>query len=248
MATQSSQLFPLKEQFPSSISNHNLRLKKYWNGGNKILRANLACSFILPPQLSNLETSSKQPSPVNILASKTNSAEASTHPALLLGVGRGFCFGFSYLAWLSSHESHSPCALSHPWFPFYSQLYSLHMLLCVKHTMLCSLFSFEKDAFSSPYSKLLQESFPHFSSTSCIPLVKKITLLLMEMSTKECCTKSQGTSNLPCFWNLSEVHNRSTISPATFVPNLFKHMKGKERGKLNYLFITERQKQPTDDI
>lgn len=131
MATQSSQLFPFKEQFPSSISNHNLQLKKYWNGGNKILRANLACSFILPPQLSNLETSSKQPSPVNILASNTNSAEASTHPALLLGVGRGFCFVFSYLAWLSSHESHSPCALSHPWFPFYSQLYSLLMLLCV---------------------------------------------------------------------------------------------------------------------
>lgn len=186
---------------------------------------------------------------MNTLAFNTNSTEASAHLPLLLGLGRGFCFVFSYFALLFSHESHSPCALSHLCFSFCSQLYSLHMLLCVNR--LFSLFSFEKDAFSSPYSRLLHESFPHFSSTSCTPLVKKMNLSLMEMSTKECCTKSQGSlgiSNLPCFWNLSEVHNKRALSPATFFPNLFKHMKGKERGKLNNLFITERQKQPSDEI
>lgn len=63
--------------FPSSSSslehnsNHYLLLRKYWKAGNKIQKANLACSFIPPTHLPKLEISSKQYELVNTLAFNT---------------------------------------------------------------------------------------------------------------------------------------------------------------------------------
>lgn len=105
---------------------------------------------------------------------------------------------------------------------FYSEFDSLPMLLRVNR--LFSLFSSERHIFSSTYSKVLHESFPYFHLLHTLsegndPFVhgngQQGNIALNH--------KHQGTSNLPCFWNLLEIHKKMAPSLQLFPWSIHTH-------------------------
>lgn len=167
--------------FPSSSSslecksNRNLLLRKYWKAGNKFQKASLACSFIPPPQLSNLEISSKQYELVNVLTFTTKLYRSTLPPTPFAA----FFFPCSaFLTWVPQ----SLCPSQSPFLFLFSVLFFAHAAMC-EQTILpvllwktCFLLSLEQSS-----SWILSLLLLYTSST---PFVKKIPLLLMEMVNK----------------------------------------------------------------
>lgn len=93
--------------------------EKYQKAGNKLQKANLACSFIPPPQLSNLEISSKQYELENTLAFNTKLYRSILPPTPFAAF---FSPCSTFLTWVSQ----SLCPSTSPFFFLFSVLFFAH--------------------------------------------------------------------------------------------------------------------------